>query len=257
MFEDMLQITLILGKLQLKKLKNSLLDLLFPPICRVCNHLLTDYEDGGLCLVCLKDVPPVNSPMCSVCGRDFKISGEIDHICEKCLRQKPPYIIARAVTFYAEPVSSLLHRLKYKFDTTVAPPLLKIAQGFDFSPFESCDVVIPVPLYYKRLKVRGLNHALILARLFFPDKKDLIYSNILVRTRDTVSQTTLNGIARRKNLQSAFCVENKSVIRGMSICLVDDVYTTGTTVIECSRVLMEAGAAEVKVLTMARVKEVR
>ncbi len=257
MFKIMLQITLISGKLQLKKWKNSLLDLLFPPICRVCNHMLTDYEDGGLCLTCLGDVPSVHSPMCSICGRDFKVSGESDHVCERCLRQKPPYIIARAVTFYAEPVSTLLHRLKYKFDTTVVPPLLKIAQGFDFSPFEPCHVVIPVPLHSKRLKMRGLNHALILARLLFPDKKDLIYSNILTRTRDTVSQTTLNGVARRKNLQSAFCVENKNVILGLSICLVDDVYTTGTTVIECSKVLMDAGAAEVRVLTMARVKEIR
>jgi len=165
--------------------------------------------------------------------------------------------MARAVTFYAAPVSTLLHRLKYEFDTTAVPPLLKIAQTFDFSPFETCDIIIPVPLHPRRLKMRGLNHALVLARLFFPNKKEFVYNNILVRTLDTTSQTTLNGAARRKNLKAAFSVENKDVIEGMSVCLVDDVFTTGTTITECSKALKEAGATKVKVLTMARVKETR
>jgi ComF family protein len=165
--------------------------------------------------------------------------------------------MARAVTFYADPVSTLLHRLKYKYDTSAVPPLLKIAQSFDFSPFEACKVVIPVPLHPRRLRRRGLNHALVLARFFFPNKKEFIHSSILVRTLDTVSQTTLNGAARRKNLRSAFSVENEKVIENASVCLVDDVFTTGTTVIECSKALKEAGAAKVKVLTMARVKEAK
>lgn len=165
--------------------------------------------------------------------------------------------MARAIAFYADPVSSLLHQLKYKFDTTVIPPLLKITQGFDFSPYKNCNVIVPVPLHFKRLKKRGLNQALVLAQLFFPDKTNFIQNDVLVRVRDTQSQTSLNEIERRKNLKSAFFVKNESVIRNSSVCLVDDVLTTGTTVTECSKALKKAGAAQIKVVTMARVKEGR
>ncbi len=247
---------MILKHIQLHNWKNSFFELLFPPLCRICNVLLTAQEEKGLCSLCLEEVSYLQPPLCSCCGRTFESFTEKNHLCEICLRNAPSYSLARAVTFYDEPVSFLLHQLKYKFDTTVIPPLLKIAQSFDFSHFYDCDLIVPVPLYPRRLKKRGLNHALVLARLFFPDKKELIRNNILVRKRDTLSQTALNGTARRKNLKAAFSVENTGIIQNCIVCLVDDVYTTGTTVAECSRTLLEAGAAEVRVITMSRVKEI-
>lgn len=231
--------------------------MLFPPKCLVCDEKIYAHGAQGICSFCCNKVVYVHSPLCLICGRTFEAFGDEDHICEKCLRTEPPYCLARAVTIYADPVNTLLHRLKYKFDTSAVPPLLKIAQSFDFSPFETCNIIIPVPLHPRRLKKRGLNHALILARLFFPNKKEFIQSNILLRTLDTISQTRLNGVARRENLRSAFSVRNKKLIENASVCLVDDILTTGTTVIECSKALKEAGAVEVRVLTMARVEEVR
>jgi ComF family protein len=226
------------------------LDLLFPSVCISCEKP----SSGPLCLCgsCRAEVRYLHSPLCVRCGALFVGGNGGDHLCGNCLRRSPPYLLARAVAVYAPPVSTLLHQLKYRTDRTVLSTLSDIAIHFDFTPFASCDLIVPVPLHPKRLRARGLNQSLLLARLFFPGEVKTIRSGILVRTRDTVPQTFLNGKERRSNLLAAFAVNRKADISGKSICLVDDVLTTGTTVNECAGTLMRAGAKEVKVLTMAR-----
>jgi ComF family protein len=135
--------------------------------------------------------------------------------------------------------------------------LLKIARSFDFSPFKCCEIFVPVPLYSRRLKKRGLNQALVLARLFFPERADCILPQVLLRIRPTRSQTELDAAGRKHNLKSAFSVKDPDIIKNKKICLVDDIYTTGTTVRECAATLKRAGAADVMVLTFARVRELR
>ncbi|MDG4475500.1 ComF family protein [Thiovibrio frasassiensis] len=116
------------------------------------------------------------------------------------------------------------------------------------------DWIVPVPLHPKRLRERGFNQALLLARAFFPKDRRITH-DLLVRTRVTEPQTRFNGKARRTNLKNAFGVVKPQHIPGKKILLIDDVFTTGTTVNECARVLKKAGAADVMVLTLARVKE--
>jgi ComF family protein len=150
-------------------------------------------------------------------------------------------------------VSRLLHRLKYNADTTVLPAVTKIIQPFVVSLDLQPDHILPVPLYSSRLKDRGLNQALCLARLFFPGLEQSITASLLLRQRPTRPQTGLDGAARRRNLYGAFRVPDADLIRGKSLCVVDDVYTTGTTVTECCTVLKAAGAIDIKVITLARV----
>jgi len=114
------------------------------------------------------------------------------------------------------------------------------------------DIILPVPLHIKRLRQRGFNQALVLARrLFFDDRKKLRF-NLLSRQADTASQTGLSGIERRKNLKNAFRVESPSKIAGRQILIIDDVFTTGSTVNECAKALKAAGAKRVDVLTICR-----
>ena len=242
------------GKKQLKKLRRDIEELLFPPRCAVCKSF-EGVAAEALCESCLADVSYMGSPQCTVCGREFSSRRIVDHVCEQCLRQAPPFALARSITFYEEPVRSLLHNLKYRFDTSSTTPLFKIAQSFDFSPFENCDVILPVPLYINKLKQRGMNQALILARLFFADRKGKINVGILRRIRPTISQTELDARGRKNNLRAAFLVQGCEIIQNKVVCLIDDVYTTGGTVTECARAIKMAGAAEVRVLTMARVRQ--
>ncbi|MBU0483759.1 MAG: hypothetical protein KKB30_04510 [Proteobacteria bacterium] len=117
------------------------------------------------------------------------------------------------------------------------------------------DLIIPVPLHKKRLQERGFNQALILARYLFPQQRKIIQQNLLERHQWTPPQTSLNGQARRNNLKNSFRVINNNQIPGKKILLIDDVFTTGTTVNECAKVLKQTGALEVQVLTLARVEE--
>ena len=163
--------------------------------------------------------------------------------------------MASAVTHYQEPVSTLLHRLKYDGDLSVLSALQVIVDGGESVTLEAEDRVVPVPLHIKRLRSRGFNQAVLIARLFFPDNCSQILVDVLRRVRHTDPQTGLDGVARRKNLRNAFTVSEKSAVSNRKIVLIDDVYTTGTTVLECSRALLAAGAEEVRVLTLARVLE--
>ncbi len=231
-------------------------EVMFPPQCHCCRRTGTGIS-GGLCRLCFQKVPYIDGPLCSVCGRNFVSSQPTTHLCGECLRRPPPYSRASAVTYYEEPVRTLLHRLKYRYDTTAVGPLLKIARSFDISPFESCDIIVPVPLYRHRLQDRGMNQALVLARLLFADTRSRIMPGILVKKQQTPSQTACDAAGRRKNLRGAFALIDRLSIRDKKICLVDDIYTTGTTVAECAQTMMQVNAAEIVVLTFARVRETR
>jgi ComF family protein len=151
--------------------------------------------------------------------------------------------------------------LKYASDTRALPALVQVIAPFSEvlrQEFQGeSDRIVPVPLFSTRLKKRGLNQSLLLAKIFFPQAGDTLLADVLIRTRNTPPQTTLDGVARRKNLRAAFAVSNPSAIRGRRIFLVDDVLTTGTTVTECARALLAAGAREIWVVTVARVADSR
>lgn len=241
---------------QLNKLIQGSLDLLFPPRCLYCESYLDAEEKvSHLCSSCLDDISTIKSPLCTRCGVGFSSGVGSDHLCGNCIQTQPPYQVARSVVFFTPVARYLLHRLKYHSDTTVVPAIQSIIGGPGQTSIVNVDLVLPVPLHINRLRQRGMNQSLILARLFFPKDHDSIQCGHLVRTRDTVPQTTLNGEKRRKNLRGAFRVEKPAALLDKSVCLVDDVLTTGTTVEECARTLVRAGAKDVKVLTFARAEK--
>ncbi len=161
--------------------------------------------------------------------------------------------MARSVVRYEQQVQKLVHKLKFARDLSVVPGLAEIIDRYAMTDFADIDIVVVVPLHLRRLRWRGLNQAVVLARLFFADRLPLIHADWLQRTINTVPQTELGRAERRKNLTGAFKVRPASNFPGATVCLVDDVFTTGTTVSECSKVIMKSGAKEVKVLTLARV----
>jgi ComF family protein len=113
------------------------------------------------------------------------------------------------------------------------------------------DLLVPVPLHPKRIKNRGFNQALFLARAF---PEAALAREAVVRTRHTVPQVGLNPKERRDNVKGAFAVPDPELVKGKSVLLIDDLLTTGSTVKECARVLRRARARRVEVLTVARVK---
>lgn len=226
-------------------------DLCFPPKCLSCN---TDLNDSRFlfCEDCFGLIDFVGRPYCLVCGTVFA-AGD-NHLCGHCLQKGWSFDRARGIVVYNETMAAAI--LDFKFGGRKAA-LQTFAGLKKMSPFaghfSSHDLIIPVPLHIKRLRQRGFNQALLLARCFFPDRRDIVRTDILLRRKNTIPQTGLDGVLRRKNLKNAFYVADPQMICGRRILLIDDVFTTGTTVNECAKMLKKEGAAEVDVLTLARV----
>ncbi len=237
----------------LSRIVNSCMDIVFPPSCAVCGVRLPFEGDGRFCDRCGCGFRYLVQPFCRICGCEIFGGDGYAPLCGECLRNPPPYSIARSVVKYEYQVQRLIHKLKYGVNLSIIPAISELIGRYDMREFAGVDCIVVVPLHIRRLRGRGLNQAAVLARLFFPDRLPLIHLDWLLRTRNTVPQTELGRRARRGNLRGAFGVQPANKFQGATVCLIDDVFTTGTTVKECSRVIIKCGAGEVKVLTLARV----
>ena len=187
--------------------------------------------------------------------------------CLECLRLEPPFQRALAYGSYDGGLRELIHLLKYEqvrpAATVLGRMLGEAANGLApdfFSPGDAdaatLPVVVPVPLHESKQRQRGFNQSELIARAMlkiFAVAPFMVNASVLRRNRATESQTGLSRVQRRANMRGAFAVTRPGEIAGRDVLLVDDVFTTGTTVSECARVLCRAGAARVWVVTVARV----
>jgi ComF family protein len=161
--------------------------------------------------------------------------------------------MARALGCYEGSLQKIIHRWKYQGKASVTPYLGEwIAERFYryWNP-HVLDLLVPVPLHRKRLRERGFNQALLLARELSHRTQIPYQVRILQKKRATPPQVQLNGEEREKGIKGAFHITHRDGMEGKTILLIDDVYTTGATVNECSKVLIRGGAKRVDVLTLA------
>jgi ComF family protein len=184
--------------------------------------------------------------------------GDFEMLCVLCRRLEPPYAKASAYGSYESGLRELIHLLKYDGVRPAASVLGRmLAEAIiPLQPLFATSTVllVPVPLYTGKRHQRGFNQAELIARaaLKLAPAQRFELKLVLERTRETQSQIGLSRHQRRENLRGAFAVTAPEAIRGREILLVDDVFTTGTTVSECARVLRRAGSAKVYVATVAR-----
>lgn len=237
-----------------EKIRTSLVELLFPGSCLACGEAPESPSPVMLCPRCRAAVNLISGPLCRCCGKQFQKAAGSDHLCGLCLKGYYHFEVARSLISYRPPVTTIISSFKYHGQTTSLKSFRSFQlQSPSLTELKPPEIIMPVPLHRKRLQERGFNQALLLARTFYPDQHHLINFQILERARYTEPQTSLSGKRRRDNLKNAFLIKNWEKIEGKRIMLIDDVFTTGTTVNECARVLKKAGAKEVQVLTLARV----
>lgn len=236
-----------------------LLDWLYPPRCRACAGHIDGYDAEFFCNSCWPRVKLVCHPLCEVCGRPFLTASGDDHRCGTCLARVPRFASARAWACYPSdpaehPLRHVVQKFKYGRKVSLGRPLGRLmAYGCgDFVRACKPDVIVPVPLHRKRLRWRGFNQAVLLGRQVSRFSGVPLDAFTLWRKRETSPQTQLSEEERLKNVRGAFAVRGEGAIRGRTVLLVDDVYTSGATVNECSRVLLQGGAEAVHVLTLAR-----
>ena len=237
----------------MKRFTRALLDFIFPPLCHVCRTFIPDAEKLHICPACREELHKVTHPFCTICGVPFVGAGS-DHACGRCLQHPPSFDVARAAFIHEGSGRRLIHAFKYNQKIHLRRPLgLLTAQGVaDFVNIRNPDLIVPVPLHVKRLRSRGFNQAILLGEVLCREWKIPLQRQAIRRIRWTEPQINLTAEQRRDNVKGAFCVKDANVVAGKRVLLVDDVFTTGSTVEECAKTLKKARAAEVVVITVAR-----
>lgn len=241
--------------MSLAEVLNDMSDVLFPPQCLGCAEILHTLNDQIFCPTCKEQIHLITGSICHICGTTFPDSPAESHLCADCLEKKPYFSCARAVFSYENIILNAIHRFKYKRNISIGETLASFMTDFQFPNMDYADysIILPVPLHIKRLRERGFNQSLILARAIGEKHQMPVDFSLLKRHKFTLTQTGSNKKERKQNIKGAFEVTDKKKIAGKSIILIDDVYTTGATVNECAKTLIKAGAQKVSVLTLARV----
>ncbi len=199
----------------------AILDFLFPPRCEVCKSL----------------GPDVFCP-----------------ICKSKISYLKPSAFVHSVGIYEDPLSKAIIKFKYKKKTAMSRPLGELMAKYikNFVDTSRLDFFTPVPLHHKRYHERGFNQSDLLCQELSRHFGIPTLSGLLHRVRETKPQFDLHPKERFKNVMGAFAVSGDRYIKGKKLMLVDDIYTTGSTVSECTRVLKESGAEQVHILTLSR-----
>jgi ComF family protein len=233
----------------------ALLDFFLPPKCLLCGGTPGNHLQDRPCPACLSRIKFFSSPRCPRCGIGFVSPSESDHLCSGCLTEERYFARARAVCLYEGLIVETICRYKYGGVTRLARPLGSLLTEYRDPEFslQDFDLILPVPLHPQRLRERGFNQSLLLARRLSRKHSIPLNFTALQRSRSTRPQAEVSGSERRTNVRGAFLVQQPEAVAGRRVLLVDDVFTTGATVRECAKVLIRAGARWVDVLTLARV----
>ena len=242
----------------------GLFAVLFPSDCRFCGAPLISISRLPVCGDCLDAIHPRQGAACATCGE--RLEGQFarreatnEPVCGECLAHEPEFVKASAYSAYSDGLRELIHLLKYDrvrpaakvLGRMLAEAIADLEPGFG----QATPLLVPVPLHAAKLRARGFNQSELIAqaavKLMPGGRQWELNPAVLIRHRDTESQTGLSRAQRRENMRGAFRV--RAEVKGRDILLVDDVFTTGTTVSECARTLRRAGAARVWVATVARV----
>ena len=225
------------------KIKRKIIELLYPRRCPICDKIVP-YNEGLACRKCYKELVFIENPTCKKCGK--QISVEESEYCYDCCRYNYSYNSGKALLQYNEIMKKSLSRYKYggrqEYSIWYTDELLKRYQNY--INMIKPDVLIPVPIYKGRYKKRGFNQAELISRGISKATGIKTYVKILERIHNTVPQSSLASKERKRNLEQVFMV--KKSIKGIkSVLLIDDIYTTGSTIEACSRVLKNAGVLNV------------
>ncbi len=237
----------------LKKLCRSTLDLIFPEegVCFYCDEYHEEVKEDHVCIECRDKLLFINESKCPVCGKPM-FQGNSSNRCSYCINKTFYFKKAISPLEFIGPLRKTIYRYKYESK----PYLYKSFGEFMLHALEkesigTIDIIVPVPLHRARKAERGYNQAELLAK-YLSEKLCIPLDNkSLIRVKATKIQNKLARHEREQNIKDAFKIKDNWVFKEKRVLLVDDIFTTGATVNECSRIMVEGGAIEVFVITIA------
>lgn len=231
-------------------------DIAFPPRCPSCKQYVA--ADGNFCADCFNALRMISAPMCQLCGIPFVVAIETETRCPECLETAPEFDTARAVMVYDSVSAPLVSSLKFNDQWAGIHRHAHMMAAAGSQMLAEADLLIPVPLHWRRLVKRKFNQSALLAYGVSRVSGVPCLPDLLKRVRSTKPQMSLDRKSRAANVKKAFAVSARTgrQLEGLVVVLVDDVVTTGATANACARTLKKAGAKQVHVLSLARtVKE--
>lgn len=231
-----------------------IINFILPPRCIKCGEVV--YGGEGLCAKCFNEINFITQPYCQKCGRPFENAPNGKQcLCGHCLKKnKTPFRLTRSAVRYDGISKNLIIAFKFLDRTDNAKPLARWLNAAGKDIWQAgADVIVPVPLHYKRLLKRKYNQCGLLASELHKLNGLPVDYTALVKHKATRPQVEFSGKERIKNIKGVFSVKHPQKIKGKRVVLIDDVMTTGSTVKECALALKKAGAKSVDVLTVARV----
>lgn len=225
------------------KLRNALLDLLYPSRCVACRRV-----GDRFCAACQSRIERILPPICDRCGRPLVSSFTKE--CPYCKKLPLQIDGTRATAFFEGNLRTAIHALKYNHQPELAEPLGQMLNEYLTAHPLPVDLLIPVPLHQERELARGYNQSHLLARVLSQAHTLPLENDVLTRVRATRPQVELDAVTRRENVHDAFTATDR--IAGARVLLIDDVCTTGATMEACGAALKAHGAKSVWGLAIAR-----
>jgi len=243
----------LLKKKQVRAAGRAVLDVVFPRWCVGCGEAVPGGPMRHVCETCLGGIFFSRVPHCSTCGWPFFGAVEGTRRCPKCEDLEPNFDEGRTGMLSKDAARAFVHEIKYHAGWHLRGDLRALIQRMPtLKTFVTGAVLVPVPLHPRRFRWRGFNQARWVAEALAAEGGAAGTEELLARVRDTPTQTRLDREDREKNMKNAFALRRGAVVKSpQRYILVDDVFTTGATLNACAKVLRQAGAKRLDVVTLA------
>ena len=235
----------------IKQAGTILADFLLPPLCPVTGESVD--QQGMIDPSYWASLNFINAPHCERCGNPFAF--EASHLsCGHCIEHPPTYMNHRSALVYDDTSRELILKFKHGDQMHAAKCFTPWLRQAGEELLSRCDIMIPVPLHKMRLIKRRYNQANVMGHTLAKNYPNIQYTpDGLLRIKNTLPQGHKKAKNRQSNVKRAFTINENYSFEGKIILLIDDVYTTGSTLNECAKILYRAGAHEVNALTLAKV----
>ncbi len=223
-------------------------DFIFPRRCPICDEIAPAGE--LICTECQKEVTIISEPTCKRCGKS--VENERIEFCYDCAKKHHEFTQGKAVFLYQKGIKQSLYRFKYSNKREYASYYAReaVKEYGDWLLRHKVEAIIPIPMYRGKQRLRGYNQAEVFAREIGKQMQLPVLNNTVIRIRNTVPQKQLNDVERKNNLKKAFKIRD-NIVKYKIIVLIDDIYTTGSTMDAVSKELKKAGIEEIYFLCIS------
>lgn len=231
---------------------SACLDLIYPPECLLCHDKL-DSSSKVLCTVCRNSICFNTPPFCKKCSRHLS-KPDRKNLCPQCRKRMPDFNRAWGALFYNDAMRHLLHSFKYQKKTVLRHFFAELTISFIERyqiPIKTFDGLVAMPIHPAKHREREFNQTELLCQLISKEFQIPIYTNNLIRSKNTAPQAFLEEKERWTNVKDAFRIRKPLELKNKSVLIVDDLLTTGATACEAAKICKQAGAKKVNILTLA------